>query len=730
MNHRKVSTVKMIFMKNLLLVFFLIIGCGSTQETTDLLKGDIKLALDVSNNPVDSYDTLKGEGFYEASGNLKPCKISTDCDDGLPCTKDMCNSSGYCEYEILGKVECDGNLCTKGDYCNDKGECIGGTEVKCPDSDPQDCFYKVCNPSNGECDQTMFEPQGKPCSDGNPCTDNDMCNDHGVCVGGMEHVCLSTEKCQTAWCNKLAVEGTNPCIIEYLPEGTPCDDGSKCTDEDKCIDTEGLGRTECIGKPIDCSDGNDCTLDTCFNDKGCVYEAKSDGTLCQSSTDKCGSKYTCQKGQCVPQEGIGCNDGILCTTDICGENGCEYVPNDNICDDGDPCTIDKCLPNVGCKSTPMSCPPGEICKNGKCVSGCTPIDGGWSDWVCGPCIGATFCQSGIKECKRTCNNPPPSCGGKECVGEDFEIQSCGLFASQIIPLEAGTHSYDKCGQVISGNIPFGKTQVVISLWGGGGGGGAPGPGGGGAFVSGVVKVSQGDKIEVRVGCGGAAKNGGGGASYVFKNDVVIMVAAGGGGGGSDGCSGCSANTEGVFAGAGGGGGAVNGSGQPGNPNNDLKCNAGGGGGGSQTTGGAGGKINDQSIYSTCTIDGYAGSANKGGANHLGACAIGYAAEYEKGGCSGCGNGCGGGGGSGYYGGGSGSAKWTYVGGGGGGGSSYADPNHVININSEGGNGQIPGGQSQFGYNGNAGMGGQGCTAPFDPNKQATAGKDGQVIISL
>lgn len=76
------------------------------------------------------------------------------------------------------------------------------------------------------------------------------------------------------------------------------------------------------------------------------------------------------------------------------------------CNDGDPCTIDTCNAATGCTYTPMTCPVGEICEGGICVS-CT--DGtqnqGETDVDCGGpncpacadgqgCIGDTDCQSG------------------------------------------------------------------------------------------------------------------------------------------------------------------------------------------------------------------------------------------------------------------------------------------------------------------------------------------------
>ncbi len=704
------------------------------------------------------------------------------CEDDNPCTTDSCDAAtGGCSFSAIdGAMECDGALCTQGDECQD-GTCVAGAVVACPDPDEDDCSYPVCNPLSGFCEVSGLHPAGRPCSDGNPCTDNDVCGAEGACLPGTLHACESQQPCIISWCNEQAKEGTNPCVMEFLREGTPCDDGKQCTENDVCILLEGGAGIQCQGTPLECNDGNECTLDSCEEGSGCGHEEKADGTLCGPPGD-CNQQSVCEAGQCVVKPGAGCDDmvactidqcspdgqcthipnnaacddgnecngveycdpaagclvgapgscsdGIACTVDSCGDTGCTHVPSDSLCDDGDPCTEDVCDPLAGCDHDPMVCPAGQQCVNGVCTPECVPVDGGWSDWSCGPCTGGSPCESGWQECTRTCSNPPPSCGGQDCSGPSSEVFSCGAWTGESLPLATGSHTYDKCGQVISGTVPADKSVVQVQLWGAGGGGGAPGAGGGGAYVSGTLAVTPGDQLELRVGCGGQAENGGGGATYVFKNGTVVMVAAGGGGGGSDGCSGCSLQDQGPTAGAGGGGGAAGGPGMPGLPNNHLKCNAGGGQGGTQTAGGAGGIINNQSQYSTCTINGNPGAANAGGANHSSQCMPGKAASFALGGCSGCGNGCGGGGGAGYFGGGGGSSMWTYAGGGGGGGSSYTDAWQVTNVTSSAGSGSNPGGATAPGYNGTAGRGGQGETAPFDPAKKAQSGSDGQIIIVL
>ena len=56
------------------------------------------------------------------------------------------------------------------------------------------------------------------------------------------------------------------------------------------------------------------------------------------------------------------------------------------------------------------------------------MDGGWSDWSVGNC--SVNCGGGVKEKFRVCDNPKPSCGGKECSGMKVETIECNEFSCE------------------------------------------------------------------------------------------------------------------------------------------------------------------------------------------------------------------------------------------------------------------------------------------------------------
>ena len=56
------------------------------------------------------------------------------------------------------------------------------------------------------------------------------------------------------------------------------------------------------------------------------------------------------------------------------------------------------------------------------------IDGGYTDWSASEC--SVTCGGGTKKFTRTCTNPPPSNGGKDCseLGQDEKTEECNTQA--------------------------------------------------------------------------------------------------------------------------------------------------------------------------------------------------------------------------------------------------------------------------------------------------------------
>ena len=331
------------------------------------------------------------------------------CDDGNPCTEDLCHGGDGCEHVALNDVECpDGDLCTVGDQC-DLGVCVGAPVV-CDDGNP--CTDETCDPETGDC---VFTDNLLPCDDADPCTVADGCKE-GACVGvpidcdcltdadcgKLEDgdLCNGTLVCDTESSPHLCVidpdtlidcpppsgpdapclapacdPGTGACGFAEGGEGVPCDDQDPCSVADVCE------KGECLaGVPANCNDGNPCTDDSCAPGVGCLW---TPNTVPCEDGDVCTVGDQCEGGECVHGPLTSCDDGNPCTDDACDSAvGCAFVPNAAICDDGNICTpTDMCLAGACVGLGSLDCDDGNPCTKDLCLP-----DGGCDhDDVAGPC---------------------------------------------------------------------------------------------------------------------------------------------------------------------------------------------------------------------------------------------------------------------------------------------------------------------------------------------------------
>ncbi|GAM28061.1 hypothetical protein SAMD00019534_112370, partial [Acytostelium subglobosum LB1] len=256
------------------------------------------------------------------------CNPDRDCDDGDPCTKDLCptdykndtlkNGKFGCQYQDMncGKSDkCTINTCAKG-QCQQK-------LVNCDDNDM--CTEDHCDPVAG-CTHIR-----KDCDDGNPCT-------------------LDTCTASSGQCQHQQIDNCTSC---------PCPQATKC-DTFICHSS-----SSCSVTPKIISDDNMCTQDKCDAQTG---EIKHTATQCESED-------LCQVPSCDPESGqciltpIDCDDSNACTLDSCSEGECVHSHFD--CDDQDPCTVDSCKTdssgsNSTCIHTPMVCKAANACEVAFC----------------------------------------------------------------------------------------------------------------------------------------------------------------------------------------------------------------------------------------------------------------------------------------------------------------------------------------------------------------------------
>lgn len=232
----------------------------------------------------------------------------------------------------------------------------------------------------------------------------------------------------------------------------------------------------CAG--VDCSDGNDCTADSCDPATGaCGHSAEPIGILCGNrSSGICDSADRCDgAGGCLPnhaEEGTVCgqSDGDCQFSDTCQQGTCQdngFKPAGTSCGDlaagacnaADSCdSAGFCLTNFAADGASCGDAGGECIRQDTCVAGgcrdngfiaagsaCGDASSGVCDATDG-CDGSGVCQENHATNGTTCNDDEActtgdACDGSgECVGEsDAQCFACiGNVAPDVAPAVLAT----------------------------------------------------------------------------------------------------------------------------------------------------------------------------------------------------------------------------------------------------------------------------------------------------
>ncbi len=192
------------------------------------------------------------------------------------------------------------------------------------------------------------------------------------------------------------------CVHKTLSKGTSCEDGNMCNGAETCN-----ANGECkAGKPKACADDNNpCTAQKCDPKTGCGHVNVADGTKCKA-TGSCGGAGVCKAGVCA-STAPSCDDGNPCTDNRClptGKSSNPPLAKGTACKDTDTCNGEEVCDGAGaCKSPgPLACQDdGNVCTVENCSvsGGCSSVPGN-EDGAC------------------TVDSLPGACKGGVCVKKD------------------------------------------------------------------------------------------------------------------------------------------------------------------------------------------------------------------------------------------------------------------------------------------------------------------------
>lgn len=253
----------------------------------------------------------------ESTDSCRGCETNSECDDGVPCTEDICEDDGSCSNDP------DDDECDDGSFCTGEGTC----DPEDDDADGEGCVYAgdpcacviviaglsceidasddttvdvpngsrlICNEATDACDKCEANAN---CDDGVACTTNACNGATGICTNEPNDAlcdddlfCTDDDYCDPEHPDAGAdgcVHETNPCDPQLCDEGddaavcVECEANAECVgfdgeDDFDCTETRCNGATgECVNTPVDanCGEGEICDPDAKGADEdGCVED--------------------------------------------------------------------------------------------------------------------------------------------------------------------------------------------------------------------------------------------------------------------------------------------------------------------------------------------------------------------------------------------------------------------------------------------------------------------------
>ncbi len=403
-----------------------------------------------------------GDGFCCPEGEC--CQEVSDCDDTL-CNDRACGTNFQCDYSDAipcGYEDTDGDTCTGDSRCDGHGGCmavdpcvgpyasngvfscdVGRVSETCNTT----CANLAdCNRGYG-CDGAVCVslgplPDGLACDDGSDC-DSGYCEGNICCPSG--ECCASVNDCDDSECDQRSCSN-GACVYFDIPCGSPdVLDGDTCTGDSLCD-----GQGACV--VVDACDGAYASTDayTCgagIVTEACVVDCTGDldcnpGFHCNAGVcsdallngeGTCAADADCASGNCTEATGICCAPGA---GDCCNSAA--------DCDDGNPCTEDRCNTSFQCDPLPLNenalCSDGDYCNgqercddSGNCLPGSPPCSdtpaNTCTETTCHDCV-RTSCDEVNDECVDTQINDGLPCTDPEyCIGDISRVCRAGICAN-------------------------------------------------------------------------------------------------------------------------------------------------------------------------------------------------------------------------------------------------------------------------------------------------------------
>ena len=305
----------------------------------------------------------------------------------------------------------------------------------------------------------------EPCDSGEDCQSG-LCIDHftgTVCTQS----CI--EECPAGWlCESLNIFGTDPvfaCASPYTHLCRPCHNDGDCKSgagtEDICVNYGAEGQfCGAVCAEVGCPEGYSCqevitsggaTAEQCVPDSGeCFCSPQATALAASTPCFADNGIGQCEGIRSCTGDGLSQCDAAVPVAEVCNgiDDDCNGATDDGVCDDGDPCTKDNCVPDSGCINEPLTgtgcdddnvCTLADHCEAGLCTG--TPIDCDDQN----PCTFDNCDAAG--GCLYTYNTAPCDDGNPCTVGD-----ACALGDCEGTEVACDCLANDDCGALEDGNL--------------------------------------------------------------------------------------------------------------------------------------------------------------------------------------------------------------------------------------------------------------------------------------
>lgn len=414
------------------------VPCGGGQQTR----------YRVCDNPRPAYGGRQCPG---ASDETRPC-------NELPCAVD----GGWTEWKPweICPVTCGGGIQNRYRTCTDPPPSHGGKNCSGEGTLTRPCNEEPC-PVNGNWTQWEDWRQCSVSCGGGTQSRGRTCTNPPPQFGGRD---CTGESQNTRSCND------QPCPIDG--RWTRWSDWEACSKS--CGDGTQLSRRSCTN-PSPAFGGADCEGDNVQSRPCKEMECPVDGNWTdwgywEVCSVTCGGGVQSRTRTCTnPSPHFGGRDCV-------GENVEERSCNDNPCPidgrwtrwgDWEQCSM-TCGGGIQASSRSCNAPApefggkdceGDSWRSRTCNEEECPVDGKWTDWGDWELCSVT-CAGGTQSRLRTCTNPPPRFGGRNCSGVGQDVRSCNEDPCPIDGRWTRWGTWEPCPVSCGGGIQLSKRSCT------------------------------------------------------------------------------------------------------------------------------------------------------------------------------------------------------------------------------------------------------------------------------